>query len=801
MTPMKPRLLWLLAGWLLAVYVRGDDSGGEKSVYRLGVFRDNAPFSFVEREGGRPEGFVNDLMAEVEALMGLRFERRVGSTAEILAAFAAGEVDVLQSFARFPEREARVDFSVPYLVMAGAIFVREGDDRVKSLEDLRGLRVLVHAGSLGEAVLRRAGLEESIVVVASVEDALRRLAAGEGDATLAARLSGLSSAHQMGLRTLRVVEAELAGYEVRYCMAVQKGNGALLARLNEGLATLVRTGRYEEIYQRWFGHVAASGYSREQVVLAVAAGLALALVVAIVAVWRLRRLAREIRRQAEALRASEQRHRGLFEGAREGLVVLERGAEGWRVETANPAARRLLGEEVGAVATGAGLGDDLLRVLGEAADAGREEEFEQEWGGGRWLRVGLGKLGEKRLVTLLDITESVEARERMRRQEEHLRQKQKLEAIGTLAGGVAHDFNNLLTVIMGNLELAQLQSMRGGEVGAHLATAQLTAKRAGNLVRQILAFSRRTPSRRETLRVEPVVEETVQMLRALGRQEVEYSVELPIGLPVISADPAQLQQALMNLGTNAIQAMRGRRGRLRIRAEVVTWDGGLPAEPLLPKAGRYVCLEVGDDGPGMTAEVKAQAFEPFFTTKAPGEGSGLGLAVVHGVMERHEGVVALETAPGEGCRFRLYFPAADRAASAAPFKDAGVCLGRGQMIMLVDDDPLVATTAGALLEVLGYRVRCWTNPVAAWAEYQREPGAFAVLVSDLSMPEMTGMDLLERVRGVSAKQPFVLCSGYFSEAEQELAERLGVSVLLPKPLDRDKLAQALSAALGASGSG
>lgn len=792
---MKPLAIWIMSGWLLAVWARAADVAEGDRVYRLGVFSDNAPFSFVGTEGGRLEGFVNDLMAEVESVMALRFERRVGTTAEILAAFAAGEVDVLQSHARFPEREARVDFSVPYLVMAGAIFVREGDGRVSSLQDLSGLRVMVHAGSLGEAVLRRAGLESSIVIVSSVEEALKRLSAGEGDATLAARLSGLSAAHQLGLKNLRVADAAVEGYEVRYCIAVQKGETGLLARLNEGLATLVRTERYEMIYQKWFGHVAPPGYTREQVALVVSAALALALAVALLGVWRQRLLTREIRRQAEALCASEQRLRGLFEGTREGLVVLERQGDGWRVETANPAARRLLGGEVGAGVAGRDVTEGLLRVLGEAADAGREEEFEHEWEAGRWLRVGLGKLGEKRLATLLDITEAVEARERMRRQEEHLRQKQKLEAIGTLAGGVAHDFNNLLTVIMGNLELAQLQLGRGADVGPQLETAMRTAMRAGNVVRQILAFSRRTPSRRETLRVEPLVEETVQMLRTLGRQEVECLVEMPPGLPAVAADPAQLQQALMNLGTNAIQAMRGKRGRLRIRAEVVEWNGEAPADPPLPKAGVYVCLAVCDDGPGMTPAVKAQAFEPFFTTKAPGEGSGLGLAVVHGVMERHEGVVTLETRPGEGCCFRLYFPTADRAASAAPFTPAALPGGGGRAVMLVDDDVLVAATAGALLESLGYRVRSFADAVTAWETYQKEPGAFAVVLSDLSMPEMTGLGLLERVRGLSSKQPFVLCSGYLDEAEQEAAARLGASSFLPKPINKEGLALALASAL------
>lgn len=271
---------------------------------RVGVLVDNYPFSFRDHDG-RMRGFAYELLLEIEQVMGLQFERIEGTTKEISNAFEAGQIDVLQSLARSPERERTVEFSVPYLNMTGQIFVRLDETRVRSLTDLKGRKVLVHAGSLGEGVLQRAGLRDSIVQVESVEQALVRLNRGDGDATLATRLTGLSLAHRLGLTQVQVLDLEVPDFEVNYCIAVQKGDHATLARINEGMAVLVRTGKFDALYRKWFGFVTPVGYTSEQVLLAVAVGLTLALLVAIWAVMRQRALVAQIARQATVLQQSE----------------------------------------------------------------------------------------------------------------------------------------------------------------------------------------------------------------------------------------------------------------------------------------------------------------------------------------------------------------------------------------------------------------------------------------------------------------------------------------------------------------
>ena len=271
---------------------------------RVGVLLDNYPFSF-RGDDGRMQGFAYELMREIEVVMGLHFERIEGTTKEINGAFEAGKIDLLQSLARTPERERTIEFSVPYLHMSGQIFMRKDGVPVRSLADLKGRKVMVHRGSLGESLLLKAGLQESITYVESVEQALICLNRGEGDATLATRLTGLSLAHRLGLAQVQVLDLEISGFEVNYCVAAQKGDYATLARINEGMALLVRTGKFDILYKKWFGFVTPVGYTAEQVWLAVAVGLAIALAVAIWAVLWQRNQSNRIAKQAESLRRRE----------------------------------------------------------------------------------------------------------------------------------------------------------------------------------------------------------------------------------------------------------------------------------------------------------------------------------------------------------------------------------------------------------------------------------------------------------------------------------------------------------------
>lgn len=391
------------------------------------------------------------------------------------------------------------------------------------------------------------------------------------------------------------------------------------------------------------------------------------------------------------------------------------------------------------------------------------------------------------LAGLTDITAAVLARRQLAEQEERLRQRQKLEAVGTLAGGVAHDFNNLLTAIMGSIELCQLRLAADHPVREGLQVAMKAALRARELVRRVLAFSRHAEPRREWIRLGPLATETVTLLKTFARDEVRFEIDIPETLPALHADSAQLHQVLMNLGTNSVQAMRGRLGRLIIRACRTNVDDDLRARLPELRVGPHVRVDIEDNGPGIAPDIQTRVFDPFFTTKPLGEGTGLGLSVVHGIMRRHDGAVTLDSQPGRGTVFRLYFPVTPATTPLPPSQDSEPTPGRGQCVLLIDDEPVVARVATEILRHLGYRVRTHTVPEEAWADYAAAPEDYAVVVCDLAMPGVDGLELLARMRTVRPRQPFVLMSGFFSDSARRRAELAGVSAMLPKPLGSDVL--------------
>lgn len=771
---------------------------------KVGVLTDNFPFSFRD-DGGRMQGFVFELAGELERVMGLRFERVLGPTEEINGAFRRGQLDLLQSYAQFAEREDHADFSVPYLTMSGAIFVGQGVTGIRSLEDLRGRRVLVHRGSLGAKVLERAGLGASIVYVNSVEQALTGVDAGRGDATLASRLSGLAAAKRLRLAHLRPLDVPVAGYEVRYCFAVRDGDRELLAKLNEGLAVLVRLGTFDRVYQRWFGHIEPTHYSALQIALAVAVGLAVALLVALWAVMRLTRLQRRIEKQAEVLRSSEERYRTVFDGEQDGLLVLGPGGGNCVVEQINPAARAMTG--------GGSVGGSLptlahwlatetaLCARVETIVARREAvEFEYEAAEGkRHWRVAVSPLGASALMRMSDVTEAVKLRRREQEREAQLRNAQKLEAIGTLAGGVAHDFNNLLTVIMGNADLCLMGLPESGRETDHVRKVLEAARRGRQLVRQVLTFSKRTEPARERLALAPVIDEMVSFLRTVARDSVDFELRRGAPLPEIVADSAQLHQVLMNVGTNAVQAMRGTRGRLTVTEDLVEVGDEVRAQHPQVAPGRYVRIGFHDTGPGMTPEVQARIFEPYFTTKSAAGGTGLGLSVVHGIMQLHGGAVTVYSQPGRGTLFHLYFPVPVTEAVSTADTLAEVPRGAGELVLLVDDDAAVGRTAQLVLERLGYRVSRHGHALGALRDFESRATDFALVLTDLAMPDQTGLDLVRRIRRGHERLPVVVMSGFFSRAEEDALVDLGVTQRLNKPLTLASVGRALAAALRAEG--
>ncbi len=359
--------------------------------------------------------------------------------------------------------------------------------------------------------------------------------------------------------------------------------------------------------------------------------------------------------------------------------------------------------------------------------------------------------------------------------ESQLRESQKMQAIGTLAGGIAHDFNNILGAILGNVELARQDA--GADSPAHVSLLEIgkAAMRARDLVSQILTFSRKEPLTRSAIDLAGVVRETVRLVKVGLPPAIELEFEDGPQPVAVVADATQVQQALLNLCTNGAQAIGAARGKIRIT---------------LAGDAEQVLLAVSDTGSGMDAATQQRVFEPFFTTKPTGQGTGLGLSVVHGIMRAHEGSVSVKSSPGQGSVFTLHFPAAPQAAVMATgsVKIIGVD-GDGHHVMYVDDDQALAFLVKRALSRRGYKVSTFTDPQLARQALQAQPEAFDLLVTDCNMPGFSGIDLLREAKTIRPDLPVALASGYVTAEIEHIALAEGANALIRKPNGVDELVE------------
>jgi len=430
---------------------------------------------------------------------------------------------------------------------------------------------------------------------------------------------------------------------------------------------------------------------------------------------------------------------------------------------------------------------EVLASRGTAphAPAGEEKERLRDYS------EVLIRMLEKKMRQLEQTNRALEAHIAERQQlEEQLRQSQKMEAIGQLAGGIAHDFNNILAAISGNTELALEDTASDHPAREFLEEIRNSSARAKRLVQQILAFSRRQPLDRRVISLEPIIEESTDLLRASLPASVGLDMEVDAGVPPVLADATQMHQVLVNLCTNAWHALEGQSGRIvvRLKSVALTADSVKPLVGLRP--GNFVYLSVSDTGIGMDAATRARIFEPFFTTKEPGKGTGLGLSVVHGIVQGHDGAIVVRSQPGEGTVFEIYFPAATAIEETAP-APAPALRGQGQHILFLDDEAPLVTLAQRLLERRGYRFSGFTRASEALRAFAEKPDEFQLVITDLSMPGASGLHFASDILKLRPDVPVVLCSGHVTEELREHARRAGIREVLYKPNTVDEFGETI----------
>jgi two-component system cell cycle sensor histidine kinase/response regulator CckA len=426
--------------------------------------------------------------------------------------------------------------------------------------------------------------------------------------------------------------------------------------------------------------------------------------------------------------------------------------------------------------------------------------YSQRDGGWRWFEIAvtefvspIGKTG--RVLIARDISERKQAEEIRAKLEAQLRQAQKLEAVGTLAGGIAHDFNSILTVMMVYTDLADMEAEIPAQAREYLGEVRKACNHAKDLVQQILMLSRKEKAERKPIRLQSIVKDAFKLLRSTLPATVEMDLRIDPAAPVVLGNPTEIHRIMINLCTNAVHAMRDTPGRLSVTLQANEIKPESSPSTSGSRPGNYVCLSVTDTGHGMEAELLERIFEPFFTTKAPGEGTGLGLPVVHEIIKDHQGTITVRSQPGKGTTFDLYFPIYEANTTEAEAAIASSPFGRGERILFVDDDPAICDSVSDTLERLGYEVTIHTDSARALNQFRANPDHFDLVFADLTMPGMSCQGLAKSIAELRPRTPIVLMSDLGQTLTAESMQGLRVEDLITKPTSAFILASAIQRAL------
>jgi len=529
-------------------------------------------------------------------------------------------------------------------------------------------------------------------------------------------------------------------------------------------------------------------------------------------IWAVRDLSQQLQTE-QALRESEEKFASAFHGSPSGVALMDFASD--RFLVVNDSFARVFGiprdDVPGRTPEELSLWlepEHYRSVLSEIHAQGTVQavELQARSVAGEALHVSFGakliQLGGR--PCLVCAVEDITARRRAEREREQaqaqLRQAQKLEALGTLAGGIAHDFNNILGAVTAYLELIRLDAAEADRVRRHADEVARAVLRAKDLVKQILTFSRFQKQQRSSVELGAVARETLELLRPVLPERVALNLDIDSSTPQILADATQLHQVIVNLTMNALQALRDDRGQLSLSISPVELLPNVAQDFPVPAGlapGRYAKLSVSDSGQGMSNEVLARIFEPFFTTKAPGRGTGLGLAVLHGIVKDHEGAVSVESVVGLGTTFHVLFPEALVSASQRPTGETTPLMGK-ERILLVDDERALLESISEFLRRLGYQVSVSADPEQALAQFSANPGAFDAVVCDLTMPQLSGVELARQLLRLRPGLPILILSGFSGAWTPEAVRSLGVADLLVKPTPPALLVERLRRAFAAS---
>ena len=778
----------------------GQEAAQQKPIV-VGINREFPPYEFLDPTG-QPAGYDVDLIRAAAAEVGLPLVFQADTWAHIKADVEAGRVDVVPGMLYSEERAALVEFSAPHLMVHYSIFIRKGTPEVATLADLAGKRILVERSSRMHEFLLSHGFKSEILVIDSEPEALRKLSSGLGiDAAILPRIEGLEMVRDLHISNVHPLSGSILSEEL--CFAVAKDRGRLRAKLDSGVAILYRSGKYREIYDKWFVPLEPGAGNSARILKFLGWTTLGALLVGVTALawsWSLRRQVHRktesLRRSEAATRTSNARFQAIFNAANDAIFIhaLPSGTildVNQRTEEMYGYSReQILTLPFEALCSGVPPHSvaDALAWMSKAA-AGPPQVF--EWLARDrsdrlfWVEVNMRRTtidGQERLVVAArDIAERKRAEQEKANLQAQLQQSQKMESLGILAGGVAHDMNNILGAILALASTNQEAHPPDSPAYRAFERICMAATRGGSMVKNLLGFARQAPAELQTLDVNELLREQAHLLEHTTLSRIALGMELDPGLLPMRGDANALTHAFMNLCVNAIDAMDGQ-GTLVLR----TRNG----------VDNKIEITVQDTGPGMPKEVQARAMEPFFTTKPVGKGTGLGLSMVYGTVMAHQGQMEIKTEQGKGTSVTLRLPAcgtgkeAHQQPSQPEPQSQQDRLPHSRKVLLIDDDELVRDSIQGILTDLGHAARLASSGEEGLVQIHTGYHPDLVIL-DMNMPGLGGAGTLPQLRSWDPTVPILITTGRVDQAVLDLVASYPGVTLLAKPFPKNELRRLL----------
>ena len=771
---------------------------------RVGVTQ-NTPLTFIE-DNGKIKGFFIDILEHIAKKEGWDIEYVPSSWPECLSNLKSGKIDLLGGIAYSESRGRNFDYTFESIITNwGQIYLNKKSE-IESIIDLKGKKVAVLQNDIFFNNLRKlvdqSGIKCRFIEAFEYEDVLELVEIGRCEAGLVSQIYGLQRE-----RDYDIVKSSILLSPQKLYWAAPKGkNQELLYSLDSFLRELKNNQQsiYHQSLANWFGIGVKPTLGRwfKWIIISFVALLSLFFTASLVLRVQVKSKTKELLIKNEELRESEERFRNVYDTAPLAFVVWDINA---RVIDWNKKAEALFGwarEEV--------IDNNFFDFLIPEKDRPRVKDVVNILLKGELqshsINDNLTKDG--RIITCewnnsplhdndgniigaislgLDITERKQVEEEKDKLQTQLQQAHKMEAIGTLAGGIAHDFNNIVGIILGNTELAIDDVPEGNPAQLNLKEVRTASLRAKDVVRQLLSFARKTKLEKKPANIIPIIKESLKFLRSSIPTSIEIRQNIAKDVDTILADPTQINQILINLCANSHHSMPDG-GVIVITLKNIELDEDTSDQCSKLNPGRYVNLAVSDTGHGISQEKIDRIFDPYFTTKEVGKGTGMGLAVVHGIVKGHNGLITVESELGKGTTFSIFFPVVEKEVVVEAETDEELPTG-SERILFIDDEESLVKIGHQRLEWLGYKVEATISPIEALELFRSQPDQFDLVITDLTMPKMTGDKLVKEILNIRSDIPIILCTGFSEKIDEKKSKAIGASGYLEKPHDKRDLAK------------